>query len=161
MRTTSAVFGLIAVLTGAVSGAHQQVAVPFTLQVPEVAPDRRVTFRLSAPEAKSISLTIDDYILIDGKPVRQFALSKDSKGHWTTTIGPLPPEVYVYNLHIDGAQVFDVRQADRVAIGKVPNVVEVPASPPRFDQEQSVPHGTVSELQYRSTVQDADRRMVV
>src|SRR5438093_7797713 len=67
---------------------------------PEVHPDRRVTFRLLAPKAAEVKLTGE---FMPGEKL----LEKDAKGLWSVTVGPLEPEIYNYNLVVDGVVNID------------------------------------------------------
>jgi hypothetical protein len=53
---------------------------------PEVHPDRRVTFRVNAPKAADVTLTAD--WLAGGTTEK---LTKDARGVWSVTVGPLQP----------------------------------------------------------------------
>ena len=66
---------------------------------PEVAADRRVTFRLRAPEARAVTVSGDF-----GTDVE---LRKGGDGIWTATVGPLDPEMYVYYFTADGVRLTD------------------------------------------------------
>ena len=61
---------------------------------PEVAADRRVTFRLRAPEAKAVKVSGDFGADAD--------MQRSDDGVWTVTVGPLDPETYVYFFTVDG-----------------------------------------------------------
>jgi len=61
---------------------------------PEVAPDRRVTFRFAAPNATQVTVTG-----ISGQPA--ITMQKDERGVWTGTSQPLAPEIYQYNVMVD------------------------------------------------------------
>src|ERR1039458_7857081 len=63
---------------------------------PEVNPDRTVTFRLRAPQAAAVELVGE---VLQGKGPK--AMTKDSDGVWSVTIGPLPPEIWPYNFRIE------------------------------------------------------------
>src|SRR5687768_16798514 len=60
---------------------------------PEVASDRRVTFRLRAPEAKAVT--------VSGDFGSDTTLQKREDGLWSVTVGPLDPEMYVYYFIVD------------------------------------------------------------
>src|ERR1035437_2595314 len=62
---------------------------------PDVHPDRTVTFRIPAPNAKQVSVGGE----FDRHPV---GLTKDDAGVWSVTIGPLKPNVYGYGFSVDG-----------------------------------------------------------
>jgi enterochelin esterase-like enzyme len=121
---------------------------------PEVNPDRTVTFRLRAPEAKEIK--------VGGEwPGGQTALTNQD-GLWSATVGPLEPDIYGYSLTIDGVSLVDPgnpwvkpMRAARTS------VLEVPGDPPRLWEFQPVPHGTVHEHVYFSKSLNARRRLHV
>src|SRR5665213_2492717 len=62
---------------------------------PEVHPDRSVTFRLYAPNAREV-LLVGPTIVAALKETK--ALRKDEKGVFSLTVGPLDPAVYSYCL---------------------------------------------------------------
>ena len=67
---------------------------------PEVHADRKVTFRLFAPKASEVLLMGSPGILeVIKKPL---PLTKDEKGVWSLTIGPIPAGFYTYGYAIDG-----------------------------------------------------------
>ncbi len=69
---------------------------------PEVHADRRVTFRLQAPQAEAVSV-IGEFM--DGPQ----AMTKGADGVWSVTVGPVAPEVYEYDFTIDGMMFLDPR----------------------------------------------------
>jgi enterochelin esterase family protein len=88
---------------------NTQNLVPFGGSVisPEVRDDGMVTFRVRAPRAQEILLsagTISAALGTGNKPV---PFTKGEDGVWTLTIGPVPPNMYVYKLVIDGVAVPD------------------------------------------------------
>ena len=72
------------------------------LRSPEVHPDRTVTFRFRAPQAEKVELVGEIVGLNSPKE-----MTKDENGIWTVTIGPLAPEIYVYNFRVQGVNVVD------------------------------------------------------
>src|SRR5215467_8881430 len=58
---------------------------------PEVQADRRITFRLRAPGANSVSLAFSGT-----KP-----MTKGADGVWSVTLGPVEPEIYQYAFVVD------------------------------------------------------------
>ncbi len=111
---------------------------------PEVLPDRRVTFRLSAPMAKAVTVSGQ----WGGGPQ---VMTKDERGVWSVTVGPIEPELYEYNFTIDGFQTLDPGNAV-VKPSRTPrtSLLEVPGNPPRLSEFQDVPHGTVRIHWYQS-----------
>jgi len=65
---------------------------------PEVHADRTVTFRIRAPKAGEVMLSLQG-----SKP-----MPKDAAGLWSITVGPMEPELYEYAFLVDGARVLDV-----------------------------------------------------
>lgn len=129
---------------------------PAAVRSPEVGADRRITFRLSAPNATSVSLSFDE------GDVKTFAMTKGEAGVWSVTIGPVDPEIYIYHFMVDGLRVLDLQNtALKSGVALASNVVEVPGTPARFDEMQNVKHGGMVVHTYRSTVQNADRGLYV
>jgi enterochelin esterase family protein len=119
---------------------------------PEIHADGTVTFRIRAPQAAEVSLSL-------GGSRR---MTKDESGLWSITIGPLEPEIYEYSFLVDGARVLDtanplLKTGQQVSA----NLLDVPASPPRFDQAQDVPHGAIHILSYTSTPLKQRRQLYV
>jgi len=111
---------------------------------PEVNADHTVTFRLRAPNAHEVK--------VSGEwPKGTSDMTKDDKGVWSVTVGPLPPEIYGYGFVVDG-----LRMADQVNPNLKPmrspttSILEIPGDPPLLHEFQDVPHGTVSLHDYRS-----------
>ena len=113
---------------------------------PEVGADRRVTLRLFAPNAKSVTANGE----LDGKP---HPLTRADNGVWSVTVGPLPPDIYTYAFNVDGVTVLDPRNANIKygygGFGAV-NVVQVAGDGPQFYDVKPVPHGKVSVVPYLS-----------
>src|SRR5690349_17978579 len=66
--------------------AYSQPRPPY-ITSPEIKPGNMVTFRYLAPSAKQVNLSA------------QFlkapqAMSKDSQGVWSVTVGPIKPDIY-------------------------------------------------------------------
>jgi enterochelin esterase family protein len=120
---------------------------------PEVHPGRTITFRVRAPKASEVALSF---------PGSPRPMTKDGDGVWSVTIGPVAPEVYEYAFTVDGVRVPDTANSE-VATGKgLPgSIVDVPATPPRFDQVQDVPHGALEIRSYPSRALARRRQMYV
>src|SRR4030095_15216266 len=69
---------------------------------PEVHADRTVTFRLWAPKATAVHLVGE---VLQGKGAEP--MTKGNDGVWTLTIGPLSPEIWIYNFRIEGVDLPD------------------------------------------------------
>jgi enterochelin esterase-like enzyme len=131
-------------------------ATPVTALVsPDVHPDRTVTFRFRAPEATQVQLVGE---IMQGKGPQ--AMTKDDLGIWTTTVGPLPPEIWIYNFRLQGIEVTDPCNPD---VKPVPpgfamsSFVEVPGDTPAFYDSRQVPHGEVRMVMYESKAMGVTR----
>jgi len=158
----AAVFVVAALSLSGASSAFAQTPTPAapaatgTVRSPEVHADRRITFRVSAPAAKAVSLSFDE------DNVQAPAMTRDAAGLWSVTVGPVPPETYIYNFVIDGLRVLDLANTSlKSGVALSSNVVEVPGTPARFDQAQNVPRGSVNIHTYHSAVQSTARTMYV
>jgi len=111
---------------------------------PEVRPDRTITFRLNAPQAKNVGVNVSF-----GRSPQQ--MSRDSNGVWAVTLGPVEPQIYEYDFTVDGLTILDPgNQWLKVWSRTARNLVEVGAEPAAFFQQQLVPHGTVHIHKYES-----------
>lgn len=125
---------------------------------PEVHPDRTVTFRLYAPQAKEVLIVGPTIVAALNGPK---PLTKNAKGVWTLTVGPLAPAIYSYGFAVDGA----IRIPDPAN----PNVetrrwghtsyVEVPGDALR--DYRAVAHGTLHTHAYDSKTLNVPRSFVV
>jgi len=125
---------------------------------PEVAADRRVTFRLKAPKAAEVAVNASVGPTV-ARPPGSFKdqpgqwtmpMRKDADGVWSLTVGPLEPDVYRYNFVLDGVRVLDLANRNINAGGDVPwSYFDVPGAPPRFDETRDVAHGSVQIRTYR------------
>jgi len=82
--------------------------IPFSapFNSPDVRDDRTVTFRLKAPEARTVSLA-GVAILTALRQEKPVPFQKGADGVWSLTVGPLRPDMYAYHLVVDGVQVAD------------------------------------------------------
>jgi enterochelin esterase-like enzyme len=125
-----------------------------TLKSNEVAPDHKVTFRIYAPKADEVSLSGD--FGETGK------MTKDDKGVWSLTVGPLTPDFYTYAFHVDGVRTIDPKNAMiKQGINSLESMFLVPGSEAEFETTKDVPHGVVHIAWYRSGTLDALRSMHV
>src|SRR5580765_8198459 len=83
----------LALAIGVAAVALAQQA-PRRIVSPEVLPDRRITFRVSAPKASEALVRFSE-----GGP-QSHAMTKGEDGVWSVTIGPVEPEIYTYSFLI-------------------------------------------------------------
>ena len=81
--------------------------IPFSanLNSPQVNDDHTVVFRLRAPKAESVALSGAMTTVLGVRGNIPFTKGED--GIWTLTIGPLPVDMYQYNLVVDGVSMAD------------------------------------------------------
>jgi enterochelin esterase-like enzyme len=146
----------VGALAAQTPGPAVPAAAPAAVRSPEVHADRRITFRVAAPNAKAVALSFDE------GAVQTHAMARDAAGVWSVTVGPVAPEIYIYNFVVDGLRVLDLANTNlKSGVALASNVVEVPGTPARFDEEQNVPRGSVNVHTYRSGVQNATRGLYV
>lgn len=123
-----------------------------TLKSTEVAPDHKVTFRIYAPKAEEVSVSGD--FGQGGK------LTKDDKGVWSITVGPLTPDFYSYTFTVDGVRTVDPKNAMiKQGVSSLESMFLVPGEESEFEVTKDVPHGEVRAVWYRSGTLGATRRM--
>ena len=127
----------------------QQTAPPVS---PEVHSDGRVTFRIRAPKASAVEVGGD------WKPGQLEAMTKDSDGVWSATLGPFEPSIYIYWFTVDGLAIADpVNPRVKLRARTSASLVEVPARTPDFWQPHNVPHGAVTINWQKSQVLNETR----
>jgi enterochelin esterase-like enzyme len=128
---------------------------------PEVRDDHTVTFRLKAPKASEVLLssgTLQTVLGLSKAP----AFEKDASGLWTLTLGPVPPNMYVYQFKIDGVQVADPSNTVASIADQPPySQLVVHGSGPAYYDAKPVPHGAVTRNIYHSTVTNGEREIFV
>jgi enterochelin esterase family protein len=121
-----------------------------------VRPGRTILFRITAPKATEVSL-----VFSEGDP-KPRPMTKDASGVWSLTLGPVEPEIYRYWFEVDGVKTIDISNRDvKVSSVVEASLVEVPGNPPRYDQVQNVPHGSVNVHTYKSTTLGRQRALGV
>ena len=128
---------------------------------PEVHSDRRVTFRIFAPEATKVELrSPGDIPGVSGRGVAPPQLTRNADGVWEATLGPVPAGAYRYVFVVNGVTVVDSRNpATSQTNTSVYSLAVVPGSDV-FDTKH-VPHGAVASVHYHSSALGGIRRMHV
>lgn len=151
MRT---IVAIVLVTTTAIGGGQAPAA---RVTSPEIAADRRVTFRLMAPQVREVVLTGE---FMAGSR----ALERDASGLWSLTIGPIDPEIYHYNFTIDGVRTIDPGNPELKTgstFSTLASVLEVHGDRPAFYDGQAVPHGDIRTHWYQSKSLNRLRRVNV
>jgi enterochelin esterase-like enzyme len=129
---------------------------PRRIVSPEVLPDRHIVFRVSAPKAAEVALRFSE-----GSP-QSHPMAKGEDGVWSVTVGPVEPEIYTYSFLIDGVKAIDLANPiAKIGASIDASVVDVPGDPPRFDQVQAVPHGSIDIRTYPSAVSKTQRGVYI
>jgi enterochelin esterase family protein len=123
---------------------------------PEVLPDRRIAFRILAPQAQNVRLNAGDIPNLG--PAAQ--LKKGENNVWETIVGPIDPGAYRYSFNVDGVTVIDPRNPSiSESNTNVWSLVYVPGSD--LMDTKDVPRGAVAAVTYYSTALKRFRRMHV
>lgn len=114
---------------------------------PEIAADRRVTFRMFAPEAKKVAVNGQwDY--------KDHEMTKDAQGVWSVTLGPIEPSYWIYNFVVDGVAIADpVNPIVKLRMRTSASLLSIPASPTAlWDPRMDVEHGSLEIVWHNSKV---------
>jgi GH35 family endo-1,4-beta-xylanase/enterochelin esterase-like enzyme len=120
-------------------------------EYPQVNSQRRVKFRIVAPEAKSVGVTFRDST--------EFVKGED--GAWIGYSRPLDEGFHYYAIKIDGAEVPDPNSMVFFGANRWGSGVEVPAEDRDFYAVKAVPHGQMREILFHSKSTDTHRRAFV
>jgi len=127
---------------------------------PEVHADRTVTFRIEAPKATKVEIA-GEWLSSNRAEttVNGSAMTKDGKGVWSTTIGPLEPNTYIYSFNVDGMNISDpVNPIVKLRARTSASLVTIPGNQPW--EFRDVPHGTVEINYHKSAVLNGATRQV-
>lgn len=137
---------------------------------PELQEDGRVTFRINAPEARTVEVQGDFlatqlYETPFGKTAGpgRAALHKDENGLWTYTTDSLASELYCYTFRVDGLQVADPNNVFQLRdVATISNYFIIGNGCGDIYKVQNVPHGTLIKEWYDSpTLGGEQRRMTI
>ncbi|MEN5433489.1 alpha/beta hydrolase-fold protein [Sphingobacterium faecium] len=127
-----------------------------TIVSPEIN-GKQITFRLLAPEAKTVKL--------QGNWMQTDDLNsgiKDSRGVWSFTNQDLKADIYTYSFIVDGVKATDPNNAYQVRdVSSVMSMFIVNGPESSNYTVQNVPHGTVAKRWYTSRGLKEDRRLTV
>lgn len=128
---------------------------------PEIHGDRTVTFRLFAPKASEVLLMGSPGILEFTK--KPLPLTKNDKGVWSLTIGPVPSGFYTYGYAIDGGLRMPDPSNPNLELrrwGPTSSFI-VPDGGKAVIERRNVPHGTVHVNIYDSPNLNTERMFYV
>lgn len=123
-------------------GLAAQTPAPKPFLSHQVNADHTLTFRMLAPTAKSLSVSIDAF----PKPL---PMERDENGVWSVTTPVLPPEYYGYSFNLDGHTILDPLNSHvRPSLTSGTDVILVPGTPPAPWELAAIPHGAVTQHVY-------------
>jgi enterochelin esterase-like enzyme len=143
---------IIILLLGSLTSFAQR---PPSIGSPQVHADNTVTFKYYSKTAQKVILN-GDFL-----PVPQ-AMTKDTSGVWSITIGPVNPEIYPYGFDVDGIQIADPNNTYLTANERFKrSMVEIPGKTPLVYSVQNVPHGRISYRYYQSKTLGTTRQVLI
>ena len=122
------------------------------VQYPRIEADSRVTFRLNAPGAQKVQVSIVNV---------PFDMVKGADGVWTYTSEPQAPGYHNYWMIVDGAIVLDPGTQAFIGYGHMCNGFEVPEPGVDFYDLKDVPHGNVLIKNYFAKTTNSWRHIFV
>ena len=122
------------------------------IKSPEIAADGRVTFRLRAPNAKEIIVTLGQ---------TRLTMQKDEQGVWSATSDVLAPNYYTYSFVIDGTTVNDAaNRRVETSFGSARSMFVIPGPEPWLPNA-GVPRGAIARHTFRSAIANDERDFLV
>lgn len=106
-------------------------------QYPRIDSEGKAYFRIEAPAADSISVSLGN-----------LALTKNDKGVWTGVTKPLDPGFHYYTLKINGVDVVDPKSETFYGMSRIASGIEVPEDGVDFYDIKDVPHGHIERHWY-------------
>jgi enterochelin esterase-like enzyme len=117
---------------------------------PRVDSGRRAHFRVNAPDARSVRVSLGNT-----------ELTKNDKGLWTGATKPLDPGFHYYQLIIDGHAAADPDSESFFGSSNMRSGIEIPDAGGDFYAIKDVPHGEVRIKWAHSKIGNAWRRSFI
>lgn len=125
---------------------------------PEVKYDNKVTFRLYAPEAKTVKLS-GNWMAGWGTAVD---MMRNDTGLYELTIDTLPSELYTYTFVINGVRTIDPGNTFVIRDGnRTESAFMIPGATASLYAVNDVPHGSLQKVWYPSSTLGLTRLMYV
>ena len=118
---------------------------------PRIHPDRRVSLRVKAPDAKTVEVDLG----------KRYPMVMDENGFWSVTTEPVVVGFHYYSIFIDGVALCDPASETFFGMGRQASGIEIPSPGEDFFDVKDVPHGEVRERWYFSRTTQAWRRIFV
>lgn len=158
LKKISVSFSIITVVALAVScyskafGSCQKPLQHIHSEYPKILQDRRVVFKLLAPDAEKVQVDFD----------KIYDMNKDADGSWNTTSDPQITGLHYYWYIIDGVRVSNPESEafynDR---GQFMSGIEIVDEGINFDVIKNVPHGDIRTERYFSKTSNSWRQLNV
>ena len=127
------------------------------LEYPKVNSQGYARFRIIAPEAKSVVVSLGPGGTRGGTP-----LLKAEDGSWMgSTAGPLEEGFHYYHLTVDGGVFNDPGTLNFYGSTRWESGIEIPAHDQNFYALKNVPHGKVQQILFPSPSTNTSRRAFV
>jgi len=126
------------------AGATSETTLPGA-DGPTIQPDRTITFKLNAPQARAVQVEGGD-----GLGAGPFKMTRGADGLWTVTTPPAVPGFHYYWFMLDGVRVNDPASRTYIGYNLETSGIEVPEAGADYYAISDVPHGTVREQWYFS-----------
>jgi enterochelin esterase-like enzyme len=120
-------------------------------EYPKVNSQRRIKFRIVAPEATTVGCTF--------RESTEFVKGDD--GAWIGYSRPLDEGFHYYMIKIDGAEVPDPNSMMFFGANRWGSAIEIPAHDRDFYAAKNVPHGQIREILFHSPSTSSERRAFV
>ncbi|HSH14912.1 MAG TPA: alpha/beta hydrolase-fold protein, partial [Verrucomicrobiae bacterium] len=144
--------------------AGVEASVVTAARSPEVNADGTITFRVQAPNAKTVRV-ITDFPKLGDVPVNGsagFDMTLGENGVWTYTSPKLAPSYYQYWFVVDRFSTPDPQNTFvRPASGVYKSVVALPGKEAEWMMFRDVPHGNLIEHHYLNPENKTARRVVI
>lgn len=145
-------------------GPGVEASVVTAARSPEVNANGTITFRLQAPNAKTVRV-FTDFPKLGEVPVNGsagFDMTKDDSGVWSYTSPKLAPSYYQYWFVMDGFTLPDPQNTFvRPASGVYKSIVALPGKEAEWMMFRDVPHGNLIEHHYLNAENKTARRVVI
>jgi len=118
---------------------------------PRVLPDKRVIFRIKAPDALKVQIDLG----------KKYDMTKDQDGLWEVTTDPQGEGFHYYTLLIDGVAVVDPASESYYGMGRIASGIEIPIVGENYYAIKDVPHGDLRLKRYYSPVMNSWRGLYI
>ena len=128
---------------------------PPSISSPDVHPDSRVTFKYFSKTAKKVMVS-GEFLTAPQ------AMTRDTSGLWSVTVGPVEPDIYPYSFVVDSVQIADPNNKYIFANERFKrSIVDIPGKTTLVHALQNVPHGKISYRYYKSKTLGTTRPLLV